>query len=739
MNNKENNIKNLENGGESKDINIKNKIGLNKEIKNNNNIKEEKEIQQEKDTEQLSQSLKNLFLMDKDFSAPVEIKKENKLLTDFHYATFKNSYGENTCYINVILHLLYNIEQLEAFIISLYEIDESNKNNSTQKSKNTPEETNDTYKFLVLIGRILFEYREIIFDESEEEILTKTKENKQVSIINTLRMRKMLAKISKNKFPLNTIADPVEFFSFILDILNEYLNEDIHKTFYLELIDEYTCNKKGCSQIYNKYDKDNFMYHIYIDEILKYIEKENIKVNDYKNKLFEFSHYLFLSENSKICEKCKEKMNHNLICRNMPDYILINCVWKESNPIVDDAMTIFFMMPIKDEFNNLFISQTKNYKKKLYQLFGFILYSFTLSHYIICIYNIDKNVFVLLNDEIVKEFHNIYELLIDITVEELKSSGKAFFYPVMLIYTKDSLYNNKNMRINTLNDSEYKRIINNCNDAIYQYEMQNKINDEMKENNYKEFLKEQKEIENEIKRSVRYESYLKKKRPEIKFENQNKEIKKKIDFEEERKNIIEEQKDNKKEQRDIKEKTLDIIDYQSKIKENGEEKNILKDDIKIGLNQKNMSTIGKILKDIKNVNGNNLSNNLYLGDIIKSNKNFDIENKNIDTKKRTNYLYQSNIVWNKGVNNRERNKMQNSENKLEAENDNIKNETSINSRKERFHRNINSGINNSSNNNYYNYSYREEKDNNRNFSSNINNKTTQINKRYHYKKNIFYQ
>ena len=739
MNNKENNIKNFENGGESKDINIKNKIGLNKEIKNNNNIKEEKEIQQEKDTEQLSQSLKNLFLMDKDFSAPVEIKKENKLLTDFHYATFKNSYGENTCYINVILHLLYNIEQLEEFIISLYEIDESNKNNSTQKCKNTPEETNDTYKFLVLIGRILFEYKEIIFDESEEEILTKIKENKQVSIINTLRMRKMLAKISKNKFPLNTIADPVEFFSFILDILNEYLNEDIHKTFYLELIDEYICNKKGCSQIYNKYDKDNFMYHIYIDEILKYIEKENIKVNDYKNKLFEFSHYLFLSENSKICEKCKEKMNHNLICRNMPDYILINCVWKESNPIVDDAMTIFFMMPIKDEFNNLFISQTKNYKKKLYQLFGFILYSFTLSHYIICIYNIDKNVFVLLNDEIVKEFHNIYELLIDITVEELKSSGKAFFYPVMLIYTKDSLYNNKNMRINTLNDSEYKRIINNCNDAIYQYEMQNKISDEMKENNYKEFLKEQKEIENEIKRSVRYESYLKKKRPEIKLENQNKEIKKTIDFEEERKNIIEEQKDNKKEQRDIKEKTLDIIDYQSKIKENGEEKNILKDDIKIGLNQKNMSTIGKILKDIKNVNGNNLSNNLYLGDIIKSNKNFDIENKNIDTKKRTNYLYQSNIVWNKGVNNRERNKMQNSENKLEAENDNIKNETSINSRKERFHRNINSGINNSSNNNYYNYSYREEKDNNRNFSSNINNKTTQINKRYHYKKNIFYQ
>ena len=40
----------------------------------------------------------------------------------------------------------------------------------------------------------------------------------------------------------------------------------------------------------------------------------------------------------------------------------------------------------------------------------------------------DKEVFVLLNDEVVKEFHNLYELIIDITVEELKLSGKAFFY-----------------------------------------------------------------------------------------------------------------------------------------------------------------------------------------------------------------------------------------------------------------------------------------------------------------------
>ena len=677
MNNKENNIKIPENGNESNN-NSKNKKLLYKSTINNTNNKEEIETE----TEKLSQSLKNLFLLNKDFSEPVTIKKENKLITDFHYATFKNAYGENTCYINVILHLLYNIDQLQEFIISLYEIDESNKYSIYSNNKTNKEEISDNYKFLVLIGNILNQYKEIIFEENEEE--TRNKKIKQVTIINTLKMRKMLEKVSKNQFPLNTIADPVEFFSFILDILNEYLNEDIHKTFYLELIDEYICYKNGCSQIDNKYDKDNFMYHIYIDEILKFIEKENIKVKDFKNKLFEFSHDLFLSENSKNCEKCKEKMNHYLICKNLPDYILINCVWKESNPIVDDAMTIFFMMPIKDEFNNLFICKNKTYKRKLYQLFGFILYSFTLSHYIICIYNMDKQVFVLLNDEIVKEFHNIYELLIDITVEELKNSGKAFFYPVMLIYTKDILYNNRIMRINTLNDSEYKDIINKCNEAIYEYEMQNKINEEMEENKYKEFIKEQQEIENEIKRRARYESYLKKKRPENDLALQNKEIKQKINFEEDNK----ENKDKKENEENKENKENNYRKNEIK-----EEKPILSQEIKKRLDEKNRTTIGKILRDIKQINGKNITSDLYLGDVIKSGNNLNKEintDKKLDNQnKERNNLYRSHIIWNYRLN--QEKKEQNKENKEEMKETDVKNETQI-TRRERFHRKINTEL-----------------------------------------------
>jgi hypothetical protein len=119
------------------------------------------------------------------------------------------------------------------------------------------------------------------------------------------------------------------------------------------------------------------MYHIYIDDILNYIQKKNLKVNNYRNKLFEISYKSFIAGNSKICEKCKGEMNHNLICNNCPDYILINCVWRESNPIVDDDLTLFFMMPLRDEFNNLFIHKTKTYKKNFYYLFLATLFCMT--------------------------------------------------------------------------------------------------------------------------------------------------------------------------------------------------------------------------------------------------------------------------------------------------------------------------------------------------------------------------
>ena len=129
-----------------------------------------------------------------------------------------------------------------------------------------------------------------------------------------------------------------------------------------------------------------------------------------------------------------------------------------------------------------------------------------ISHYIICIYNPEKNIFVLLDDEIVKEYNNLYELIIDITANALKKNGKAFFYPVMLIFTKEQLYSNKNIKFNTLNDDDYLNIISKCNESIYEYELQNKIDEETKLKNYQEYVKMQIEIENTIKKREKSKS-----------------------------------------------------------------------------------------------------------------------------------------------------------------------------------------------------------------------------------------
>ena len=86
--------------------------------------------------------------------------------------------------------------------------------------------------------------------------------------------------------------------------INWEFNENAYKSsFYFVIIDGYKCEKKNCNQVTNKYDKDNFKYHIYRDEILKYIETNKIKIRCYKNNLFEFSYNSFNLGNNKICKK----------------------------------------------------------------------------------------------------------------------------------------------------------------------------------------------------------------------------------------------------------------------------------------------------------------------------------------------------------------------------------------------------------------------------------------------------
>ena len=417
------------------------------------------------------------YQFDKEFLSPVLVKKENILLTDSQYITFENRYGENSCYFNVILQLLYNFDEIYEYLLSLYQIDESIKKNGEKDNNQSQNQ-----RFLVMLGKIM----------NECTILINEKKDKQVNMVKTSKIRKYLEQISNAQFPMNNIADPVELLTFIFDILNDFIKEDLHKNFYLELIDEFYCCKCK-STIKNEYDKDNFIYHIYIDEILNDIDSKNIKINEYKNKFFKFTKEIYKKDKKK-CEKCQEKMMKDLICNNSPHYLLINCVWKVSNPILDDVVKFLFLFSLKDDLNNLFLCNIK--KRMDYYLFAVVLYSFTLCHYVIVMFNQDNHVFVLYDDENVKEFNDLNDLIVEITVNILKKNGRAFFYPVMLVYTNEKIYDNRDLKFNKLDDNSYQDIINRSNEAIYEYNEKNNLNEEQKISNYQEYINKQKSFDN---------------------------------------------------------------------------------------------------------------------------------------------------------------------------------------------------------------------------------------------------
>ena len=63
----------------------------------------------------------------KDFFIDINIEKRCKIFTDSKYAVFENKLGENSCYLNVLLHFLYNINDIRSYLIDLYQSKKSKK------------------------------------------------------------------------------------------------------------------------------------------------------------------------------------------------------------------------------------------------------------------------------------------------------------------------------------------------------------------------------------------------------------------------------------------------------------------------------------------------------------------------------------------------------------------------------------------------------------------------------------
>ena len=431
-----------------------------------------------------------------DLSSAIPIKKENKLISKNQYVAFTNNYGDNSCYVNVILHLIYNITDICNIFKDLYEIDDLQRENpkDSDDPNYTPQNINtinsstqiyNTNDLFIEIGEIITDY---------EMYLNKQNTVQQVTVLDTKKMRACLEKVSEGKFPLNYVADPVELFIFILDNLNVNYQREIHSNFYLELIDKAVCLRKCPNLTKNRFDKDNFLYQVYVEELLNYIKDNAIKFKNSKGDLFHLSYSLYTDE-KKECDRCNLLMDKFLLCLNVPKYVLINCVWRNELPELKEIVDFLFLLSIEEDLNRLFICQnTTRNSNTIYNLLGIILYSYTLCHYTVLIFNKEQHLFILYNDDIVKEFKTLYDCFSEILIDNvnLYDNDKAYFYPVMLIHTKNTIYNTNDNIVNMLDEKKYLELLNKLEINQNDYIKRHTLTEEQKKKNLDDLIEKQK-------------------------------------------------------------------------------------------------------------------------------------------------------------------------------------------------------------------------------------------------------
>ena len=549
---------------ENKNINdlIDNEVNNQNKI-NNSNINNEININKIND----KKDLKN-FLTDE------EIKRTCLINSKTSYALFQNNIGENSCYINVILHFLFSCKIIFDYLVNLYknppnknkkivEPKFNNKNNKKSKEKVEKEEKEieDKEELMISLGEILYKYKKALSLKN------------RVSILSTLDFRKKLSKIS-NKFLLNSVADPVEFLDFLLEILIKMDENDIRNNFYLKIKEEYFCPICDDKQDF-KYNNETFMHTIYIEDIFNYLSKHKIKIENYTNKLFFYSQLNYLNTEKK-CDKKHETLK-KFICENNPYYLIINCVWIR-NPNIEQVLKLFTLLSLKNKLRDLFeISPQKkdNTKELNYYLTHIILYSSSLFHYNIISYNPNIKSFNLYDDTRVCECNSFPEIVEMITANLISQHPTYYFYPVLLIYSQYDLYKDENLvNENKIDKKIYDSILGNCKNYIEKFEKElmkkkkklaeknNKKKNDNNINNNNKNDKFEKNNNNEIKQNTMIENNTKEEKNLKNKKNEEDANKKKeiqINNQKDKNNINNKEKETNlilNQQKDINNKTL---------------------------------------------------------------------------------------------------------------------------------------------------------------------------------------
>ena len=258
-----------------------------------------------------------------------------------------------------------------------------------------------------------------------------------------------------------------EFNSDTLNLISKSKKEMViedcpaHQFFYLDLIENQIC--KSCGKFTKRhYDKNCYMFQIFISELSKKLTKSNQTFENMHSKLF----YQIKEQNEK-CDisnikisgcKCQEKDNIkklNLLRVNNT-YIIINLTWSEEFPDLKDILNIYSSLPLSDKNKHLFnVSEEKD--QKILYIKSIILYG--IYHYICVIYLNKFKKWGIIDDKNIKYIDKYYDL-----VEYLL---KNHLSPVGLIYSydkKDKIDELDKVN-NVLSKEKYLQILKFCQEV----------------------------------------------------------------------------------------------------------------------------------------------------------------------------------------------------------------------------------------------------------------------------------
>ena len=370
-----------------------------------------------------------------------------------------NRRKENNCFLNVIIQNLTHLQKFKDDLLL--------QDNENIYTKSKP--IFDLYDIIKLYQSEQKKYKKNVKINKEDK-------NKLEPIITANNLRFSLNQIY-NRYHKGESGDPMETMNSIFDLIHEAFCKEkkidkkeiknckclAHKHFFLKLADIQLCPNCNNKKV-QLYDKDCFMYNIYIKEIINKLHSKSFK--SFKLKLFQKlkEHSETFEERKKIpgCN-CNEKLMESYIKKTkimgpINTYLIINITWSEEFPSLCEILKTYTMIPMSEEINNLFTfdEALKSLTYYTFSIKGIILYG--LYHYVCAIYIKEGKKWAVIDDKTIKYINNYFNLI--------DSFLRNHLMPVGIIYSKEENDALTESTINSmsLNKDEYTKLYQFCKD-----------------------------------------------------------------------------------------------------------------------------------------------------------------------------------------------------------------------------------------------------------------------------------